>query len=443
MINIKTLFTNPERFNDCMDFVSAHFGNREFFEKLFADSIKSNDSLPQGYMLMKDKRIIGFCGLIEKELIQRDDLSPFISPLLIASEDRGVGLGAMLLKHVRKEAGWLGFFKVYLTTDHIGYYEKYGFKEIGLTQFTWGRPTKLYSIQSIGMPKLTEMLITKYPDSKVILLGGSFARNDGIDVQDIDVKIIVDDESNQNINEIFEFGKLVDLSMASAQTISDMDSLLSNAYDAGFYSEAVLLYDRDGGFDEYLAAFKEKFAQPQYLKNRVNEQKNNLNNQYHDVLSACENGDEIDIQCRFATYTWTLCDVILVRNLKSPSWIRGLQKVGCTDKSVMNKIITAEGHRYLEKQELITLLPLYSELWQGQFWDFLKSEIEWLICNNCEPQGFHSLNICFMMGVENNENRKELFNRWQAVTDKNKILPIKSIDEFNAFHQEMLDYLKI
>jgi hypothetical protein len=107
-----------------------------------------------------------------------------------------------------------------------------------------------------------------------------------------------------------------------------------------------------------------------------------------------------------------LCDVILVKNLKSPSWIRGLQKVDRADKGIMNKIISAEGHRHLEKKDLLLLMPLYSELWQGQFWDFLKNEIEWLICNNCEPQGFHSLNICFMMGIGNKENRQRLFDRW-------------------------------
>jgi len=41
-------------------------------------------------------------------------------------------------------AGEMGFDKVYLTSDHIQFYEKFGFIEVGLAKFTWGRPTKIY-----------------------------------------------------------------------------------------------------------------------------------------------------------------------------------------------------------------------------------------------------------------------------------------------------------
>jgi N-acetylglutamate synthase-like GNAT family acetyltransferase len=54
------------------------------------------------------------------------------------------------LDHVRREAGRLGFKIVYLTTDHIGYYEKYGFREVGLTTFAFGRPTKVYESGTVS-----------------------------------------------------------------------------------------------------------------------------------------------------------------------------------------------------------------------------------------------------------------------------------------------------
>ena len=443
-MKITSFYQSQHLYDACIDFLCTYFvPNPELWKIQFADSIKSNDTLPQGYMLIKYDKIIGFCGLIEKEMIQRDDLTPFISPLVIVPEERGNELGAVLLEHVRKEAGRLGFFKLYLTTDHIGYYEKYGFREFGLSLFTWGRPTKIYTINSLGVQKLTNVLRKKYPDAKAILLGGSFARNDGIDVQDIDVKVILDGECNENKNETFTLGTMIDVAFAQTQKVMNMDVLLSYAYNAGFFKDAELLYDRDGDFDVFLSEFKSKYALPEYLQKRVYELTDNLNRQYQDVLSACERENEIDIHCRFATYTWTLCDAVLVRLLHSPSWIRGLQKIGSADKLIANKIVSAEGHRHLEKKELLSLMPLYSELWQGVFWDFLKSEIEWLINNNYEPQGFHSLNLCIMMGIENNLNKQELFVKWQAVTGKNHILPMKSLEEFKNFHSEMLDYLLV
>ncbi|WP_339174576.1 GNAT family N-acetyltransferase [Paenibacillus sp. FSL H7-0943] len=93
--------------------------------------------------------IIGFYQLIEQEFITRKDLSPWIAPLFIDESERGKALGAVLLEHARKIAGQLGYAKVYLATDHILYYEKYGFKEIGLDNFEWGRPTKIYEHDTI------------------------------------------------------------------------------------------------------------------------------------------------------------------------------------------------------------------------------------------------------------------------------------------------------
>ena len=44
--------------------------------------------------------------------------------------ERGQSLGALLLEHGISEARSLGYKKVYLTTDHTGYYEKYGWQSI-------------------------------------------------------------------------------------------------------------------------------------------------------------------------------------------------------------------------------------------------------------------------------------------------------------------------
>ncbi|MNT88643.1 Acetyltransferase (GNAT) family protein [compost metagenome] len=88
--------------------------------------------------------------MIGQELVTtRKDLSPWIAPLFINKHERGNALGSLLLEHARKMAGQLGYEKVYLTTDHILFYEKYGFREIGLDNFEWGRPTKIYEHNTI------------------------------------------------------------------------------------------------------------------------------------------------------------------------------------------------------------------------------------------------------------------------------------------------------
>ena len=158
-IHILSIREYPERADECRELLLKHFN--EFASNHPAEVLASAEQLlPQGYFMLKDSRVIGWTGLhehevvagrvygwagsIKKEEIMSEDLSPWITPLLIHPGERGNRYGKLLLEHARREAGWLGFKFVYLTTGEIGYYEKYGFREVGLTIFTWGRPTKVY-----------------------------------------------------------------------------------------------------------------------------------------------------------------------------------------------------------------------------------------------------------------------------------------------------------
>ncbi len=69
--------------------------------------------------------------------------------MFVDEQERGHRLSSRLLEHGRTEAGNLGYQTVYLTTDHIQFYEKFGFREIGLDKFVWGRPTKIYEHDTI------------------------------------------------------------------------------------------------------------------------------------------------------------------------------------------------------------------------------------------------------------------------------------------------------
>jgi len=92
----------------------------------------------------------GISDSIKRDEIMSEELSPWITPLLVHPDERGNRYGKMLMEHARRDAARLGFKVVYLTTGEIGYYEKYGFREVGLTTFTWGRPTKVYEVEVIS-----------------------------------------------------------------------------------------------------------------------------------------------------------------------------------------------------------------------------------------------------------------------------------------------------
>ena len=119
------------------------------FTDVLAEIFSGGKELPKCYMMLKDDKIIGFYQLVEQELILRKDLSPWITCVFIDEQERGQRLSSKLLEHGRTAAGILGYEKVYLTTDHIQFYEKFGFREIGLDKFVMGRPTKIYEHDTI------------------------------------------------------------------------------------------------------------------------------------------------------------------------------------------------------------------------------------------------------------------------------------------------------
>jgi len=73
---------------------------------------------------------------------------PWLCALYVEEACRLRGLGGKLLRHGRREAAKLGFPKVYLCTDHVGYYERYGWRFWGMEESEFGGETRVYEIES-------------------------------------------------------------------------------------------------------------------------------------------------------------------------------------------------------------------------------------------------------------------------------------------------------
>ncbi len=107
------------------------------YENSILHSITTDSALPHWYLMEESDEIIGCAGLVTNDFISRMDLWPWICALYIDENHRGKSLGKVLLAHVKKDAAKSGFDRVYLSTSHIGYYEKYGFTYIGEGYHQW------------------------------------------------------------------------------------------------------------------------------------------------------------------------------------------------------------------------------------------------------------------------------------------------------------------
>jgi len=130
----------------------------QYFQKIWANEKSMNvyrdciehcqgpSVLPQWYLLMNDHQIIGCAGLVTNDFISRMDLYPYFVALYIEEDYRGHHYGKLLMDKGILDTKNAGFLKMYLITDLIGYYEKYGFEKIGVGYHPWGETSMIYGI---------------------------------------------------------------------------------------------------------------------------------------------------------------------------------------------------------------------------------------------------------------------------------------------------------
>jgi len=138
---------------DYLERAADYFASKWDFPRIvymdcIASSLTTDSPLPRWYLMINNDRIIGSYGLITNDFISRQDLWPWICAVYIEESERGKALGARLLEHGCKEAAKLGFPMVYLCTDHVGYYEKYGWRYIGQGYKYAGSEHRLYEAHS-------------------------------------------------------------------------------------------------------------------------------------------------------------------------------------------------------------------------------------------------------------------------------------------------------
>ena len=116
------------------------------YEDCISHCLNSPSPLPQWYILASNTEIIGCASLVPSDCISRADLWPWLCALFIEEDWRGRGYGLLLIDRARRDCLRLGFKSIYLTTDHVGYYEKFGFKYIGTGYDLWGGEARIYKL---------------------------------------------------------------------------------------------------------------------------------------------------------------------------------------------------------------------------------------------------------------------------------------------------------
>ena len=149
----------PEYKERAIDWFASKWGiARKEYENSFDDCLRKNEPLPQWYIMLEESgRIIGGCGLIENDFVDRVDLRPYLCALFVEPSARGNAFGAALLDCARRGGARLGFDRLYLCTNHTDYYERYGWRHIGTGRHPGGGTSRIYEADTIHDVRLESM----------------------------------------------------------------------------------------------------------------------------------------------------------------------------------------------------------------------------------------------------------------------------------------------
>ena len=98
------------------------------------------------YLCLDGEKIVGGMGVIENDFHDRKDLSPNVCAVYTEDSHRQMGIAGNLLNMTVEDLRAKGISPVYLVTDHIGFYERYGWEFYCMAQ-------------GDGQPKMTRLYI--------------------------------------------------------------------------------------------------------------------------------------------------------------------------------------------------------------------------------------------------------------------------------------------
>ncbi|MBE5939676.1 MAG: GNAT family N-acetyltransferase [Lachnospiraceae bacterium] len=95
-------------------------------------------------MLVDGENLVSFCTFAEKDDIQPTDLTPWIGWVYTFPEYRGNHYSGKLLGYAETLAVEDGIKAIYISTNHEGLYEKYGYKFFKVMKDIEGEDSRVY-----------------------------------------------------------------------------------------------------------------------------------------------------------------------------------------------------------------------------------------------------------------------------------------------------------
>lgn len=141
-----TLRENPELKKTAAEWFQSKWGVPKEAYTECMEAYLNHETEYGWYFCINSDRIIAGMGIIENDFHDRKDLSPNICAAYTEADYRCKGIAGNLLNMLVGDMKNKGISPIYLITDHIGFYERYGWEFLCM-------------VQGDGEPKMTRMYI--------------------------------------------------------------------------------------------------------------------------------------------------------------------------------------------------------------------------------------------------------------------------------------------
>lgn len=141
-----TLRERPELKDDAAQWFHQKWGGPVDAYLACMDAYLANKTEYGWYLCLNGSKIVGGMGVIENDFHDRKDLTPNVCAVYTEKDYRCQGIAGHLLGLVVEDMRSKGISPLYLVTDHVGFYERYGWEFLCM-------------VQSDGEPEMTRMYI--------------------------------------------------------------------------------------------------------------------------------------------------------------------------------------------------------------------------------------------------------------------------------------------
>ena len=125
---------------------SADWGAAGFLFKLLSENKLEEmcGKNARALLLTEENELISFCTLAEKDEVDAPEMFPWIGFVYTFPQYRGKGYAGELIDFACNEAAKSGAQNVFVSTDAVGLYERYGFEYLREMATVFGGNSRIY-----------------------------------------------------------------------------------------------------------------------------------------------------------------------------------------------------------------------------------------------------------------------------------------------------------